>query len=63
MPKTAVNQVNCFLFNDDTDSIAHTETASEANAAVYDLQGRRYTAGSALQKGFYIVNGKKMVIK
>ncbi len=63
VPKTAVNQVNCFLFNDDTDSIAHTETASEANAAVYDLQGRRYAAGSALQKGFYIVNGKKMVIK
>ena len=55
--------MNCFLFNDDTDSIAHTETASEANAAVYDLQGRRYAAGSALQKGFYIVNGKKMVIK
>ena len=30
--------------------------------AVFDLQGRRVSARS-LRKGFYIVNGKKVVIK
>lgn len=30
---------------------------------VYDLQGRRYPAGSKLTKGVYIINGKKTIVK
>lgn len=36
--------------------------AEKADAAVYDLQGRRVN-GSAFNKGLYIQNGKKFVVK
>lgn len=33
----------------------------EAKETVYDLQGRRLNPGTQLQKGIYIVNGKKLI--
>lgn len=43
------------------DGIAAGNTGN-ANAAVYDLSGRRLT-GSNLQKGIYIIGGKKVAVK
>lgn len=52
---------------DPTSITSHT-TTEISNGAVYDLQGRRvadseYAIPSNLQRGIYIVNGKKMVVK
>lgn len=48
-----------------TDIISTTNYTNFTNSddAWYDLQGRRMTNGQSLNKGLYIVNGKKMVIK
>ncbi len=53
-----------FRFSDLTgisnlDDVASTDTD---NAAVYDLNGRRMT-GTQLQKGIYVKNGKKFIVK
>ena len=37
--------------------------ASEKLDAIYDLQGRKLPVGARLNKGIYIMNGKKQVIK
>ncbi len=50
-----------FTFGDDVATrIDAVETEETANEAIYDLSGRRVAKA---QKGIYIVNGKKMVIK
>lgn len=47
-------------FGDDTTGISSVQRAELNGQNVYDLQGRRVENA---QKGLYIVNGKKMVIK
>ena len=49
--------VKGFFFGDAT-GIAEVETATEADATIYDLSGRRVEKA---QKGIYIVNGKKVM--
>ena len=39
-----------------------TATTTEAKG-VYDLQGRKFTQTGKLQKGLYIINGKKYLVK
>ena len=46
------------LDDDDVDGIKSVE--SEAKAVIYDLQGRRV---QKMEKGLYIVNGKKVLVK
>jgi len=47
-------------FDDETTGIATVENASVLNENYYNLNGQRIVAP---QKGLYIVNGKKVVIK
>ena len=48
--------------DDNTTAIeAHKAISAEADGTIYDLSGRRVTAQP--QKGFYVKNGKKFVIK
>ena len=49
--------VKGFFFGDAT-GIAEVETATETDAAIYDLSGRRVEKA---QKGVYIINGKKVM--
>ena len=49
--------VKGFFFGDAT-GIAEVETATEADATIYDLSGRRVEKA---QKGVYIINGKKVM--
>ena len=48
------------VFNDETTGIATVENASVLNENYYNLNGQRIVAP---QKGLYIVNGKKVVLK
>jgi hypothetical protein len=52
------------VFDDETSAIQHPELRVQ-DAAVYDLQGRRVAGASfpTIEKGLYIKNGKKMIIK
>jgi hypothetical protein len=43
------------------DSI-HSDESSSSRSGIYTLDGRRED-GNTLQKGIYIVNGKKVVVK
>ena len=49
--------VKGFFFGDAT-GIADVETATDADASIYDLSGRRVEKA---QKGVYIINGKKVM--
>ena len=49
-----------FIIDDETTEISSVATQSQHTMAVYDLQGRRVAQP---QKGLYIVNGKKVIIK
>ena len=40
------------------DGIAEVETGNDSDAAIFDLSGRRVVKA---QKGFYIINGKKVL--
>ena len=59
---TGSTQVRGFLFeeNGTTTAINALETETQGTQAIYDLSGRRV---SKAQKGLYIVNGKKMILK
>lgn len=62
---TAVTTVEVFSVDGETaisDVINGTDKASDANAPIYDLRGVQVSKG-ALQKGIYIQNGKKFVVK
>ncbi|MCR4918677.1 MAG: hypothetical protein K5928_02520, partial [Prevotella sp.] len=48
--------------NGESTSIEHLPMNSQQSASVYTLDGRRIE-GQPAQKGVYIVNGKKIVIK
>lgn len=54
--------VRGFLFEEDgtTTAINALETETQGTQTIYDLSGRRV---SKAQKGLYIVNGKKMILK
>ena len=53
------------VFEDDVTGITpiNVNDNVNVNAAVYDLQGRKIADKPSSQKGIYIVNGKKIVIK
>lgn len=56
VPELTINAIN----------VKTADTAEEANAAVFDLQGRRVGTAeemARLPKGIYIVRGKKVVVK
>ncbi len=48
--------------NGDTDGIQKLTTQKAVGTGIYDLQGRRLT-GTPVQKGIYVVNGRKTVVK
>lgn len=47
-------------FNDNVTAISNATLAQEKTASIYDLSGRK---SNKLQKGIYIVNGKKIIVK
>ena len=47
-------------FNDNVTAINNATLAQEKTASIYDLSGRK---SNKLQKGIYIVNGKKIIVK
>ncbi len=49
-----------FSINDETDGIGQIEMGQTSNAEIYNLSGQRVNKA---QKGVYIVNGKKVVVK
>lgn len=49
-----------FSINDETDGIGQIEMGQTSNAEIYNLSGQRVNKA---QKGIYIVNGKKVVIR
>ncbi len=55
-----VSGVRAFLFNEGTITGIQNATANNAASQVYDLQGRRVQSA---QKGLYIINGKKVLVK
>lgn len=59
---TGSTPVRGFLFEEDgtTTAINALETETQGTQTIYDLSGRRV---SKAQKGLYIVNGKKMILK
>lgn len=52
--------VRAFLFNGNTTTGLQNVTSNNAATQVYDLQGRRVQSA---QKGLYIINGKKVLVK
>lgn len=56
----AASGVRAFLFNGNTTTGIQNATANNAATQVYDLQGRRVQSA---QKGLYIINGKKVLVK
>lgn len=52
--------VRAFLFNGNTTTGIQNATSNNATTQVYDLQGRRVQSA---QKGLYIINGKKVLVK
>ena len=60
VPATAARASFAISFDDETTGIATVENASVLNENYYNLNGQRIVAP---QKGLYIVNGKKVVLK
>lgn len=56
----AASGVRAFLFNGNTTTGLQNATSNNAATQVYDLQGRRVQSA---QKGLYIINGKKVLVK
>lgn len=56
----AASGVRAFLFNGNTTTGIQNATANNAASQIYDLQGRRVQSA---QKGLYIINGKKVLVK
>lgn len=53
-------------FDDNTTGITSVKTSDTSNAAIYNIAGQLVKEGTStagLQKGVYIVNGKKVIIK
>ena len=60
LPKTGVAATLRFNFGGTTAIESVLNNGIDANAAIYDLSGRRVEKAT---KGIYIVNGKKIVVK
>ena len=61
LPKTNLNGANALRFNfGETTGIESVVESTNANAVIFDLSGRRV---AKMQKGIYIVNGKKVYVK
>ena len=58
IPSSSV-KVQGFAFSDTVDGIKAVETEAESKV-IYNLAGQRV---SKMQKGIYVVNGKKMLVK
>ena len=58
---SVAGDINCFVFDNAT-GIQTVEKSTVINGEAYSLSGIRVD-GSQLQKGIYIVNGQKVVIK
>ena len=56
----AASGVRAYLFNGNTTTGIQNATSNNAATQVYDLQGRRVQSA---QKGLYIINGKKVLVK
>jgi hypothetical protein len=56
----AASGVRAFLFNGNTTTGIQNATSNNTATQVYDLQGRRVQSA---QKGLYIINGKKVLVK
>ena len=60
VPENKTGNVKDFSFNDVVDGIKSVETTETESKAIYNLAGQRV---SKMQKGIYIVNGKKVLVK
>lgn len=62
VPAGSVGSKSSFVFGDETDGIGQIENGNMTmeNAEIYNLNGQKVNKA---QKGIYIVNGKKVVIK
>ncbi|MBQ6049120.1 MAG: hypothetical protein IJL35_00790 [Bacteroidaceae bacterium] len=60
VPATQAGNIKSFSFNDVVDGIKAAETTETENNAIYNLAGQRV---SKMQKGIYVVNGKKILVK
>lgn len=60
VPSNQVGNVKGFEFSDTVDGIKAVETEKAESNAIYNLAGQRV---SKMQKGIYVVNGKKMLVK
>lgn len=60
VPVDQTNGAKGFVFGEETDGIGQIEMGQTSNAAIYNLNGQKVNKA---QKGIYIVNGKKVVIK
>jgi hypothetical protein len=60
VPVDQTNGAKGFVFGEETDGIGHIEMGQTSNAEIYNLSGQRVNKA---QKGIYIVNGKKVVIR
>lgn len=60
VPVDQTNGAKGFVFGEETDGIGHIEMGQTSNAAIYNLNGQKVNKA---QKGIYIVNGKKIVIR
>ena len=64
VPVTAEGtSMKSYLFKDAVTGIGEAATTADAPKAVYTIDGRRVSDAEHLQKGLYIVNGKKVIIK
>ena len=59
VPNTT-GDIKGFAFSDIVDGIKAVETTETESNAIYNLAGQRI---SKMQKGIYIVNGKKVLVK
>jgi hypothetical protein len=60
VPENQTGNVKGFSFNEVVDGIQAVETEKAKNDVIYNLAGQRV---SKMQKGLYIVNGKKVLVK
>ena len=60
VPSGQVGNVKGYTFGDGTNSIKAVETEKAESNAIYNLAGQRV---SKMQKGIYVVNGKKVLVK
>ena len=51
---------NCRFKRINVTAISNATLAQEKTSSIYDLSGRK---SNKLQKGIYIVNGKKIIVK